>query len=365
MRTALDGWAAGRPSRYSLPPELQKLEQREGLIKLRLAHGDFGSVLLPELIFIKLGGWHFYQPSFFGPPLLSFGGTGVRTARFSVDVGGPRQAEPTRLLVDIRSDRLSLEYDDGARLYGCTVRGPARLLRYSSGRSAPRADGDYNLDLWHITNPSAFAAIKSSAELRSSRWNLQGTRELENVSYVYLTSLSAVRSEGDLRRIAMSSDGIISFRTTAASGNESVVELKVYRERTAGRTARLPVRVSTRLLAPPHLLIHRPPGDFTYYEVVAPEIYRVGVKPGANLTYSRGEVAVDAALLKPFDYIVVGDAGSPSGLKAPYDEEETKQIAHIEILNPGSDLFDFWQAHHDTDQMRGRSPEWRRLAGPA
>lgn len=360
MRAPYDGRLAGPPSRYSPALGIDALTQFEGLVKLRLGHAAFGSMLLPELLFAKLGGWRFYQPSFFGPPILGFNAEpGLHVSRFNVDVGSPREADPTRLIVEIRSDGLIRRYDDGAQLYRCVFEGPPRLLRYSAGRCSPRADDDFDLFLSHITNPAAYAGIRGSGELRSSRWNLQGTRQLANVAYAYLTSLPSIGSEEDLRRIAMSSDGVIRFQTTSSRSREATLELTVYRESTTGRTARLPTTIATNLIAPQHLLIHRPLGDQAYYEVVGPEIYRVGVQPGAALTYASATATIDPALLKRFDYVVIGDASTLAGLAAPYDEEETKEVVHIEKLNAGVDIFDFWQANQNSDQVSDRMPEQR------
>lgn len=363
MRAPFDPRLAGPPDRYSPAIGMRGLNHFDGLVKLRLGHAAFGSILLPELILIKLAGWRFYQPSFFGPPVLGFNvEPGIHVARFSVDVGSPRETEPTRLIVEFRSDGLVRRYDDGSQLYRCVVEGPSRLVRYASGRCRPRADGDFDILLLHITNPAAFAGIRSSGELRSSRWNLQGTRELINVAYAYLTSLPSITSEEDLRRIAMSSDGAIRMQTTSNRAREETLVLSVYRENTKGRTARLPVTVASNLLAPPHLLIHRPLGDQAYYEVICPEIYRVGVQPGVSLGYASGTATIDSGELKRFDYVVVGDASTVEGLAAPFDEEETKEIVHTELLDTGTDLFDFWLAHQNSDQIPNRRPEPRNFA---
>lgn len=123
-------------------------------MKLRLGHAAFGSMLLPELVFIKLASWRFYQPSFFGPPILGFNvEPGVHVARFSVDVGSPRQTEPTRLIIEIRSDGLVRRYDDGAQLYRCVIEGSSRVARFASGRCRPRADNDFDISLFHIHDP--------------------------------------------------------------------------------------------------------------------------------------------------------------------------------------------------------------------
>lgn len=354
---------AGPPVRRSAALSGDAERRFEGLVKLRLGHAAFGSMLLPELIFLERSSWHFFQPSFFGPPILGFNvGPDTHVARFSVDVGSPRATDLTRLIVEIRSDGLVKRYEDGSQLYRCFIDGPKGLTRSASGRCRQRADDDFDLRLYHITNPKAFSGIVTSGELRSSRWNLQGTRELGNVAYVYMTSLPSIESEEDLRRIAMSSDGVIRFQTTSSRAREEALELTVYRENTTGRTARLQVNLASNLLAPPHLLIHRPVADQPYYEVVGPEIYRVGVHPGVALAYGNGIATGDEASMKRFDYLVVGDASSIDGLAAPYDEEDTDQVVHLEKLNAGLDLFEFWLEHQNSDQVSSRNPEPRILS---
>lgn len=351
---------AGPPVRQSPALGDDVRERIPGLVKLRLGHAAFGSMLLPELIFVERFGWRFYQPTFFGPPILGLNlEPNIHVARSSVDIGSPRATDLTRLIVEIRSDGLVRRYDDGAQLYRCVAEGPRRLARFASGHCWPRADDDFDLRLFHITNPKAFAGIVGSGELRPSRWNLQGTRELANVAYVYLTSLPTIEAEEDLRRIAMSSDGVIRFQTTSTRPREETLELKVYRENTTGRTARLQVKVASSLLAPPHMLIHRPMNDQAYYEVIGPEIYRIGVQPGGALRYANGIAKIDGGTLKGFDYVVVGDASTVEGLAAPYDEEETKQVVHVEKLDAGLDLFDFWLKNQNSDQVSTRRPEPR------
>ena len=359
MTMPYDPRLAGPPARYSPRFEHRAAVHIEGVVKLRLGHLQVGSVLAPELIFVRRAGLRFYQPSFFGPPVFGFNvEAGVHAARLSVDLAGPQSETPARYMLTIRSDGLVRRYADGAQLYRCDLEGPANLARHAAGRAQEKPDADFALALHHVTNNAAFAAIKLSGELRSSRWNLQGTRELANVSYTYLTSLPKIRSEEDLRRIAMASDGIIKFQTTSARMREETMELKVYRESTSRRTASLPVTVASALLSPPHLLLHRPVGD-AYYEVIGPEIYRVGVQPGVALDWSLGQASVAEALLKRFTYLVVGNAADIAGIAAPYDEENTEQIIHIEQLDGALDLFDFWQAHSNSDQMTGRALQAR------
>ena len=362
MPTPFDPSLAGPPDRWSAAFAPDAAVKYDGLVKLRLAHAAFGSVLIPELLFARRGAWRFYQPSFFGPPMFGFNiEPGLHVASFTMDIAAPRMINPVRLVVTIKSDGRERGYADGAQLYRCLIEGDRHLLKHAAGRASRRANGDFDLSLFHVTNPAAFTAIKKSGELWSSSWNLQGTRRLSNVAYAYLTSMPSIRTEHDLRRIAMSSGGIISMQTTSSRNREETLELSVYRESTASRTATLPVRVTSNLFAPPHLLIHRPVDDMAYYEVIGPEIYRIGVEPSVALELKAGAVSVDLSLLKRFDYVVVGDAATSTGLGAPYDEEETREVMHVETLDRSVDLFEFWQANRNSDQVSSRRPEPRRF----
>ncbi|WP_424360136.1 hypothetical protein [Methylocystis parvus] len=329
-------------------------------MKVRLGHSANGSVLVPEQFFIERSGWWFYQPSFFGPPILGFDiEPNTHVARFNLDIGGPRETELTRVISTVRSDGLLKRFDDGVQLYRCRVEGPESLVHQSAGRARPLPDGDFALELFHITNGSAAAGIRKSGEFWSSGWNLQGTRKLANVAYVYLTSLPEVLAEDDLRRIAMASDGVIHFQTTSDRDREKILAMTVYRENTTGRTESLPVVVPAAHIAPPHLLLHRTATE-AYYEVVGPEIYRIGLQPGASLPYVGGEAIAVADTLKRFSYIILGHAAEIEGLAAPYDEEETKQVMHLEALKEQT-FFDFWRQNANSDQITGRIFEVRRF----
>jgi len=167
----------------------------------------------------------------------------------------------------------------------------------------------------------------------------------------------------------MSSDGQIGLRTTNHDRPESITKIKVYRESTEGRTARLKVLVPVDLVAPPHLRLHIPRlPNTTYYEVVQPEVFRVGLKPKAKLSikkeFFKKFIAVrDKELMIGFDNIIVGKASTIEGLEAPYDEENTKHLMHFERLDQKTDLFDFWWANQNSDQVSAREPDMREL-GP-
>jgi hypothetical protein len=322
----------GPPVRCSTATDFSTATTHEGYVKLRLGHSNRGSILVPDQIFFNSGSWRFLQPSFFGPNFIGFNvENGLHLAKFSVDVGPPRVRELTRLLIRLRSDARTRIYPDGSQLYSCLIDGPNQLTSFATGRCRRMGDGDFALKLFHHTNANAYRNICRSHELWASNWNLQGTRKLLNVSYVYLTSLRKIKSEEDLQRIAMASSGKIYLQTTSYRQVEEKLELTVYRESTTGRASAVTVEVPASLLAPPHLYLH--PSVFNepaYYEVVGPEIFRIGLNRGAKLPILQRVASLSVEVLKRFQHIVLGDTSCLEGLAAPYNEEETSHVMHHE-----------------------------------
>ena len=335
----------------------------EGFIKLRLAHGHAGSVLFPDQLFIKIGHWRFFQASFFLACWIGFNvEPDLHYGMFEIDVAKPLGEGAARLLITIRSSDHVKPYDDGSQFYSCQVKTQEVLGHFSAGDCQRMPNGDFSLKLHHHTTAIAHAKIEASGELWSSSWNLQGTRKLHNVAYVYLTSVRKIRNSEDLNRIAMASSGTIAFQTTSSRPVEDVLELPVYRESTKGRTHAIALIVPSALISPPHLLFHpQVTSDPAYYEVVCPEIFRVGLHPGGVLSIRRGKALLNVAALKQFRYVVVGNASELAGLAAPFDEEETREVMLLEPLDAATDLFTFWSKNRNTDQVTGKRFEPRQL----
>jgi hypothetical protein len=152
----------------------------------------------------------------------------------------------------------------------------------------------------------------------------------------------------------MSSGGSIGFQTTSYMAREEVLDLQVYRESTTGRTASLAVQVPTAALAPPHLLLHPPVAGPAYYEVVGPEIFRVGLRPGAVVSLEEGKAVVASGDERRFTYLVLGDPSTVAGLAAPYDEADVEGVIHLQQFGADDDPFGFWQANANRDLMTGR-----------
>jgi len=370
MKRPADLWKnlAGPPGRQSpsVRPGSPQRREYSGFIKLRLAHSEGRTYLIPEAL-IGVGGFRYYLPAFFSAPSIAFDvEDGKHIANFSIDVAPPRATDLTRLLVKVRSEDRILSYEDGAQLYRCTFEGPRRIASFATGVCRPMPNSDFMLTTYHHTTTANAANIVSTRELWSSPWNLAGTRKLANVAYGYFTSLPHIKSEEDLRLIAMASDAIIEFQTTSDRPTEEILSLQVYRGSTLDRTSPLGFDVPCEIIAPGHLYFHPNVGtNPAYYEIVSSEILRVGVKPSAKLKISgASEISVEKSDIKRFDYIVLGDAGTLDGLAAPYNEEETKQVAHLEKLDNATDFFKFWWDNRNTDQVTGRTFEARKLQKP-
>ena len=322
----------------------------DGLIKLKLVHTEKTSLLVPELLVADLGGMRWFQPKFFYAPQLSFL-DGYSAAEIGIEVSGGSLVN-----VGFTSGGFVASLSDSSQVYLCVISAPADLARSAVGTCSLEPSGDFRLDLFHHTTDLAAQAIQASGHFRGSFWNMQGTRELKNVAYAYFTSLQRITSEQDLAKIAMASTGFIGLLKTNATSAKEAIRLKVYRQSTMDRTATVPVSVLASLVAPQHLYLHSAIGQAVYYEACNPDIYREGQQPGKVAPFIDGVLNVPNADRKRFEYMVLGDADSEAGLIAPFDEEETKSLLHIEACTQQT-LFDFWRSNANSDQVAGRAPE--------
>ncbi|MBO9546958.1 hypothetical protein [Caulobacter sp.] len=329
----------------------------DGFVKFKLVHGVGYSVFLPDAVFLQDGeGWRWFEPQMFDAPLLSFYEQ-QSYAQFAIET-----SHGDELLVATTEDRFVTRFADGAQLFRCRVAGDAELLRRSAGRAHLRLDGGFDLDLFHHTTPAARDAILASCELRGSAWNIRGTRALENVAYAYLTSLPQITNSLDLQAIAMASDGVLHFLLDNRVAPDGIVTLRVYRETTANRMATVALRIPAEFVAGQHLWRHEPDNRGVFYESSHTAIYRVGLAPGATLRFSEGRVGLETPGLKRFGYAIVGDARSPSGIAAPFEEETTSGIVKVEFCND-LDLLTFWRTRANEDHFSGRSAELQVLRG--
>lgn len=194
-------------------------------------------------------------------------------------------------------------------------------------------------------------SILSSGEVWGSAWNFQGNKRLDNVSYAYFTSLDRIADRDDLKRMAMAHDGRLALRLDQSPpGAPPDVVLDVYRESTENRRARIGLWVPAEHIAPSHIWEHTT--DRVEYEVTHPWIYRIGLAPGGRYAFERDTAVLTQLGVKCFEYLVLGDCTTKSGLAAPYDEEDTSGTFLIESLT-GQTVFGFWRQNANTALWRG------------
>lgn len=150
----------------------------DGLIKLKLAHARGFTVLIPDVLLVNFNSeWKWFQPKFFTACQLNYLDAQAY-GQLSIDIN-----EQLRILVGFTQDRFIQRLSDGSQLYRCRIAGPVDLEDYSTGTCTVSDSCNVTLDLFHHTLPKAVDLIRKSGHFRASTWNIQGTRELENVGY--------------------------------------------------------------------------------------------------------------------------------------------------------------------------------------
>lgn len=332
--------------------------RHDGRVKCKLVHGNGFSLVIPDLIFVGPGCGLWIQPFQFLANLLQQDGDDVLGSLW-VDISGG-----ANIRVDFRASGLIRQFDDGSELYSCVIHGPPDLVERATGTCEWRGGSPF-LRLYHHSTEAAIRGIQTDEAFRLSRWNIQGTKELERVGYAYFTPLDALTCDADLQQIAMASSGAIFLATDRYQGRmalvssgtlpKEVLRLEVYRQSTADRRHALPVWVEASALGAQHLQRHAPEGKPAYYEVVGPLIHRVGANQGTVLSLVDGTLVADPAVRRRFEYVIVGDATTVDGLAAPYDEEHTRHIAKIERAE--TNILHFWFAHGNQELFTRLTPE--------
>ncbi|MBS1867975.1 MAG: hypothetical protein JSS69_18850 [Acidobacteria bacterium] len=310
----------------------------EAIIKIKLVHGEGKSVLMPDMLFVSLDGqWRWIQSRFFSPPIIDFDGDDAfGTLRLDLHADVPAY-------VGIRKSDLITCLDDSSFLYRCQVDVTPAILERHAGMCRRRQDGGFDIRLFHHTNGNARESILKCRYFLGSTWNLQGSKRLQNIEYVYFTDIPTIRSEVDLIAIAMTQNAHILLRPDHSDALADAVEVKVYRATTTGRGETISMYVPCEMLASQHTWLHRDLPSPAYYEIVCPNVFRVGLTPKCRLEFDSDTV-LRTNNHKRFDYAVVGDASTYMGLLAPYDEETTQEILHTDNAPAGQDVFDIWLA---------------------
>jgi hypothetical protein len=321
-----------------------------GYIKCKLAHGISYSIVIPEQIYIKyINKVYWIQPFYFTANYIIYSEKlDDNTLTIYVDISFGAQ-----LKIDFKHNDLISKLFDGSFFYNCTIKAPACLHKYATGVARIVNNVPF-IKLYHHTLPETKNKIRASNEFWSSNWNIQGTKKLSNISYLYLTALSSISCDNDLAIIAMSSHGKLYFRLDQNTSNKPDVTLEVYRESTTNRTAALSYWIESSLLATQPVYKHK--GVFpVYYEIVCPFIYRLGVKSDTKIKINGDSILPESP--KKLDYAIVGDATSEDGLCAPFDEENTKEILKIETLAEQEDIIMFWLKNQNSNQYDNKNIE--------
>ncbi|MDX2106770.1 MAG: hypothetical protein SFY67_10255 [Candidatus Melainabacteria bacterium] len=324
----------------------------KGLVKCKLLHTEKASIIVPDQILLgNKDLLHWYQPLTFLPSIIN-----GETCYFFSDISGQQTIK-----IEFSKADFIHEFDDYSHLYKCTITGSQDLETYATGEACLEGDHEIFLKLYHHTSSSTIEKIRISKTFWGSEWNIQGTeKKLENVRYVYFTPLDKIVNDDDLQAIGMSADkkGIGLIRDNAQI--QEVIFLKVYRESSDNRQNAISQYISAIHLAPQHVHWHKPSGNPWYFQIVCPFIHRVGILPGKTYRFEDERFAGDVADLKQFKYLVIGDANSNEGLKAPYDEENTNDIFKIECTG-GVDFITFWMSNGNKDLFSDKDVELQRF----
>ena len=321
-----------------------------GFVKCKLIHGKGISLVVPDQIYIEGSDLFWIQPIMFSPNTLSKYEDRIE-CRIFVDISFGANIE-----VVFNDNEYWKTYEDGSSTYYCKIYGPENLEKYATGY-ARVIDREPLLLLYHHTRENAKQAILESSQFMPSKWNIQGTKRLANIAYLYLTPLDSIKHKSDLAQIGMASDGELPFRLDQnEKGDTPDLVLQVYRENTTNRQESIPLWVPAASLAPQPLYRHKRSTSPVYYEIVQYLTHRIGVEPKSVVRLDSDRVFPENP--KFFEYIILGDAWEISGLRAPFDEEDVDKVFKIEYIANGTTIHEFWFDNANVDLFSGRDIEY-------
>ena len=311
-----------------------------GLIKCKLAHHSDHSIIIPDQIYLDCKkGFCWIQPLYFTGNQIQISDHNT-VCRMWVDV-----SLGACLAIEFNGRGIVRRLRDGSFLYKCKITGPNNLKRHATGLGEMRNGIPY-LRLFHHTNKQGKNGIIRSLEFRTSSWNIQGNKKIQNISYFYITPLEKISCESDLNQIAMSGIRPISLRLDQNPTNEPDVCIEVSRKKIDDMVHPIEVWVRADYCSPQPIYRHEPPDQPKYHEVFSPFIQRIGVVPGTTVKIAKSGIIPTHPKL--FEYMIVGLATTVEGLRAPYEEEDTKQIFKIEKCTEATEIIDFWINNQNT-----------------
>ena len=320
-----------------------------GYIKCKLVHGKGYSLVIPDQIYLQIGDeLHWIQPLYF---------SGSLVARFdhcdicdlSIDI-----SQGYALKLRFENKGVVKRLKDGSFLYSCEILAPKFLHRYTTG-PVKLINSRPLIKLFHHTKKELKASILADAHFHTSPWNIQGNKKCTNIAFLYMTSLPKIECVTDLQQIAMSNFGQLAFRRDDNYTDNPDLILDVYRESTNERTHTISAWVYTDELAPQPCFRHLPQSEPGYHEIVCPFIHRIPSKPGGVVGIQDG--ILEPQQLMPLYHAVVGDATTIEGLRAPYDEEDTKELLKTEQIELPDDIMSFWMEQPNMNHYDGKNVE--------
>lgn len=325
-------------------------EPYTGRIKCRLVHMEGKSVIIPDYLFLRNGGW--IQPLFFMPPVLVSKDEGKTMCDLSIDI----QNGQTIKICFFNTDLLG-SYSDKSQLYKCFIYGPSNIEDYACGDYIEEG-GKIYLQLFHHTSDTGFDGILNSKTIWSSRWNYRGNKECKNFNFIYFTHIPEIKFPNDLTTIAMSSEGQLDYMIDSFNLPHSVPKnyreifkdyiytVEVYRATTHDRNCTIDFYVPVDIIDVKHIYMHRQLS--TYYEVCFPYIHRIKTIPNNKANFSDQYFVENNPHIVHSEYAIVGNAQCKEGLAAPFEEDETEFIFKIEDCAPQS-IHDFWVSRSNQD----------------
>lgn len=314
--------------------------QVEGYIKCKLAHTSYGSTIIPDQLYFDVKkdmSFKWIQPLAFCPSLIQFADE-YTYASLTVDIS----CMQTVFINFLKKDYVR-SYKDGSELYKCIIKSKVPIEQYYTGLGYFEENMTPYLELYHHTNETNLEKIKECSYFYPSKWNIGGTKKLENRGFLYITPLEEIKFEEDLVQIAMSQKGSIHLM----DNYRRIRRINIYRRNVKGLGANLKLQINAEVIAPSPLYKRRGSNGRVFYLIVVPFNLRVGSLPNEYIKFENNKIS---KINVDYDYLILGDCDKLSGLEAPYSEENTSHKFKIEKIAKEKNLFDFWLENANTDQ---------------
>lgn len=291
-----------------------------GAIKVQNVVLPFGRHVVPQFVFIGEKAW---RPTMLPIAIVQGDEGQFYWARVDFDVVFNRPARADILYT--RHRRLA-EYPDGSALYECLVTDADVLPQ----EAAIDHDG-FRLKLFHHTSTECLPLIKKSGHIRASKWNYQGSAELDDRHFIYFTDVPRFENATDLMRVAMTDGGFtIGMQCDDPKLPPEIIVVPA-RDR-AQISERIDCLVEPWLIESSPMLFHDPSlrgeGIARYWEFSHPNIYRIPVKPGTVCELSKSGVVNAECVPGWLDTkrMVAGSAFEPGGVRAVFDETPLEHL---------------------------------------